>query len=254
MDRMLYVAMTGAKETLRAQAVNNHNLANASTTGFRADLSAFQSRAVDGSGYASRVYATNATVGLGRPVRRAALDRPRSRRRDQRRGLDRGAGPGRQGSVHARRRSAGRSERPAHHRHRPPRARRWRPDQRAAVHVHLLRARRIDLGRGAGPDARTPRRRSARIKLVNPADDAARARRRRPVPHEGRQRRAGGRQRAARLGHARVEQRQYRRRHGQHDRTGAALRNAGQGHPHRGRERRRRARSSCASVNQENVT
>jgi flagellar basal-body rod protein FlgF len=63
MDRMLYVAMTGAKETLRAQTVNNHNIANVSTTGFRADLAAFQSRAVDGSGYASRVYATNATTG-----------------------------------------------------------------------------------------------------------------------------------------------------------------------------------------------
>ena len=63
MDRMLYVAMAGAKETLRAQTVNNHNLANVSTTGFRADLAAFQSRAVDGSGHASRVYATNATVG-----------------------------------------------------------------------------------------------------------------------------------------------------------------------------------------------
>ena len=63
MDRMLYVAMTGAKETLNAQSVNNHNLANASTTGFRAELSAFQSRAIDGSGYASRVYATNASVG-----------------------------------------------------------------------------------------------------------------------------------------------------------------------------------------------
>jgi flagellar basal-body rod protein FlgF len=60
---MLYVAMTGAKETLRAQTVNNHNLANVSTTGFRADLAAFQSRAVDGTGFASRVYATNATVG-----------------------------------------------------------------------------------------------------------------------------------------------------------------------------------------------
>ena len=81
MDRMLYVAMTGAKETLRAQTVNNHNLANASTTGFRADLAAFQSRAVDGSGYASRVYATNAHGRLGQRVRRAAVDRPRSRRR-----------------------------------------------------------------------------------------------------------------------------------------------------------------------------
>jgi flagellar basal-body rod protein FlgF len=63
MDRFLYVSMTGAKETLRAQTVNNHNLANASTTGFRADLSAFQTRAVAGSGYQSRAYATNATVG-----------------------------------------------------------------------------------------------------------------------------------------------------------------------------------------------
>src|SRR4029078_11315858 len=63
MDRMLYVAMTGAKETLRAQTVNNNNLANVSTTGFRADLAALQSRAVDGTGYASRVYATNGTVG-----------------------------------------------------------------------------------------------------------------------------------------------------------------------------------------------
>jgi flagellar basal-body rod protein FlgF len=63
MDRFLYVSMTGAKETLRAQTVNNHNLANASTTGFRGDLSAFQTRAVAGSGYASRAYATNATVG-----------------------------------------------------------------------------------------------------------------------------------------------------------------------------------------------
>jgi len=63
MDRLLYVAMTGAKETLRAQAANSHNLANASTTGFRADLSAFQSRAVAGDGYASRVYATNSTTG-----------------------------------------------------------------------------------------------------------------------------------------------------------------------------------------------
>ncbi|HKU15531.1 MAG TPA: flagellar basal-body rod protein FlgF [Steroidobacteraceae bacterium] len=63
MDRFLYISMSGAKETLRAQTVNNHNLANASTTGFRADLSAFQSRAVAGAGYASRAYATNATIG-----------------------------------------------------------------------------------------------------------------------------------------------------------------------------------------------
>src|SRR5256885_8192329 len=64
MDRMLYVAMTGAKETLKAQAVNNHNLANVSTIGFRADLAAFQSRAVDGTGFASRVYATDSSTGF----------------------------------------------------------------------------------------------------------------------------------------------------------------------------------------------
>jgi flagellar basal-body rod protein FlgF len=63
MDKLLYIAMSGAKESLRAQAANNHNLANASTTGFKADLSAFQSRAVTGPGYASRVYATDSQVG-----------------------------------------------------------------------------------------------------------------------------------------------------------------------------------------------
>lgn len=64
MDRMLYVAMTGARETLRAQTANNHNLANASTTGFRADLSAFQARHVAGDGFHSRVYATASTTGF----------------------------------------------------------------------------------------------------------------------------------------------------------------------------------------------
>lgn len=63
MDRFLYISMSGAKESMRAQTVNNHNLANVSTTGFRADLDAFQSRAVAGSGYASRAYATDATTG-----------------------------------------------------------------------------------------------------------------------------------------------------------------------------------------------
>jgi flagellar basal-body rod protein FlgF len=64
MDRMLYVAMTGARETLRAQTANNHNLANASTTGFKADLQAFQARQVVGDGYASRVYATASSTGF----------------------------------------------------------------------------------------------------------------------------------------------------------------------------------------------
>jgi len=57
MDRMLYVAMSGAQQTMLAQHANNNNLANANTYGFRADLSAFRSMPVFGEGYASRVYA-----------------------------------------------------------------------------------------------------------------------------------------------------------------------------------------------------
>ena len=63
MDRLVYVAMSGAKETLRAQTTNSYNLANVSSAGFRADLSAFQSQQVQGAGLASRAYATNNTVG-----------------------------------------------------------------------------------------------------------------------------------------------------------------------------------------------
>ena len=57
MDRMLYVAMTGAKQTLVAQAANAHNLANVATSGFRADLAAFRAMPVFGPGQATRVYA-----------------------------------------------------------------------------------------------------------------------------------------------------------------------------------------------------
>ena len=38
MDRMVYVAMTGASQTLRSQALISHNLANVNTVGFRKDL------------------------------------------------------------------------------------------------------------------------------------------------------------------------------------------------------------------------
>lgn len=63
MDKLLYVAMSGAKETLATQEANNYNLANANTTGFKASLAAFSSRAVNGPGFASRAYATTSTVG-----------------------------------------------------------------------------------------------------------------------------------------------------------------------------------------------
>jgi flagellar basal-body rod protein FlgF len=63
MDKLLYVAMSGAKGTLASQEANNYNLANANTTGFKASLTAFQTRGVSGPGFPSRAYATPATVG-----------------------------------------------------------------------------------------------------------------------------------------------------------------------------------------------
>ncbi|WP_316368193.1 flagellar basal body rod protein FlgF [Candidatus Thiodiazotropha sp. CDECU1] len=57
MDRMLYVAMSGAKETLIAQASNSNNLANVNTPGFMEDLNQFRSMPVFGQGYPTRVYA-----------------------------------------------------------------------------------------------------------------------------------------------------------------------------------------------------
>ncbi|HUH29916.1 MAG TPA: flagellar basal-body rod protein FlgF [Rhodanobacter sp.] len=55
MDRSLYVAMTGATQMLRAQSEVAHNLANADTVGFKAQLSAFEPLAVQGVGLATRV-------------------------------------------------------------------------------------------------------------------------------------------------------------------------------------------------------
>jgi flagellar basal-body rod protein FlgG len=43
MDRLIYTAMTGAAQALEQQSVVANNLANASTTGFRAQLAAFRS-------------------------------------------------------------------------------------------------------------------------------------------------------------------------------------------------------------------
>jgi flagellar basal-body rod protein FlgF len=57
MDRMLYVAMSGAKETMYAQANNANNLANANTTGFKQDFNVFRAQFVQGPGWDSRAYA-----------------------------------------------------------------------------------------------------------------------------------------------------------------------------------------------------
>lgn len=57
MDRMVYVMMSGAKETMLAMANNSHNLANANTSGFLEDLNQFRSMPVFGHGQPTRVYA-----------------------------------------------------------------------------------------------------------------------------------------------------------------------------------------------------
>lgn len=57
MDRMLYLSMTGASQIMQAQAITTNNLANVSTTGFKADLAQFRSMPVFGDGMPSRVYA-----------------------------------------------------------------------------------------------------------------------------------------------------------------------------------------------------
>jgi len=56
MDRSLYIAMSGAKQTLLAQTSNANNLANAQTTGFKSDFEQFRSMPVFGPGYPTRVY------------------------------------------------------------------------------------------------------------------------------------------------------------------------------------------------------
>ena len=63
MDRMIYLSMTGAKATMQRQEVLSHNLANASTPGFRAELTAFRAVPVQGSGAGTRVYALESTPG-----------------------------------------------------------------------------------------------------------------------------------------------------------------------------------------------
>jgi flagellar basal-body rod protein FlgF len=57
MDEMIFLAMTGAKQTEYAQSINSNNLANVSTSGFRADLHSFSSVPIDGPGVETRVNA-----------------------------------------------------------------------------------------------------------------------------------------------------------------------------------------------------
>ncbi|HEU4618967.1 MAG TPA: flagellar basal body rod protein FlgF [Gammaproteobacteria bacterium] len=64
MDRLLYVAMTGAREAQVAQAVTSHNLANASTVGFKSTLASAVDVPLEGPGFAAaRAYALTAGQG-----------------------------------------------------------------------------------------------------------------------------------------------------------------------------------------------
>lgn len=63
MDRMIYLSMTGAKASMQRQDALAHNLANASTPGFRAELTAFRAVPVRGDGASTRVYALESTPG-----------------------------------------------------------------------------------------------------------------------------------------------------------------------------------------------
>ncbi len=64
MERMLYVAMSGARQAMLAQAAHANNLANANTTAFRADLNSFRSMPLFGPGLPSRVYAMDERPGV----------------------------------------------------------------------------------------------------------------------------------------------------------------------------------------------
>ncbi|MBY7852809.1 flagellar basal-body rod protein FlgF [Vibrio fluvialis] len=56
MDRALFLAMSGAKQNMQAMQLRANNLANVSTTGFRADLEQARSMQAYGDGLPSRVF------------------------------------------------------------------------------------------------------------------------------------------------------------------------------------------------------
>jgi flagellar basal-body rod protein FlgF len=63
MDRMIYTSMSGAKATMQRQDTLANNLANVSTVGFRAELQAFRSVPIQGSGASTRAFSLETTPG-----------------------------------------------------------------------------------------------------------------------------------------------------------------------------------------------
>lgn len=62
MDRLIYTAMTGAKHTLGQQAAVAHNLANANSTGFRAELHKLRAVEVQTEAMRTRAFTVDASV------------------------------------------------------------------------------------------------------------------------------------------------------------------------------------------------
>jgi flagellar basal-body rod protein FlgF len=63
MDRLIYTAGSGAKHLLEQQATTANNLANVSTTGFRAQIDAFRAVPVVGGALPTRTFVVGSTVG-----------------------------------------------------------------------------------------------------------------------------------------------------------------------------------------------
>ena len=61
MDRVIYIAMTGAREITRQQAAVAHNLANVATQGFKAELNVFRALPVLGEGAKTRAMVVETT-------------------------------------------------------------------------------------------------------------------------------------------------------------------------------------------------
>ncbi len=68
MDRLVYVAMTGAKQAMLAQGLVANNLANANTRGFRADLARFSESPVPGPGMPTRVDSVASGMGFDHSI------------------------------------------------------------------------------------------------------------------------------------------------------------------------------------------
>jgi flagellar basal-body rod protein FlgF len=63
MDRLIYTAASGTKHILEQQATVSNNLANVSTTGFRAQIDSFRAVPVVSEGLPTRTFVVNSTVG-----------------------------------------------------------------------------------------------------------------------------------------------------------------------------------------------